>query len=874
VVVLRAKDGALVDLALGPEFFDHIGWGTVHLCDRRGARKVAARELRIVTGTRPALEVRGVDEALPALEVTTSYHVPPGKSQVVIDTKAVNTGNQALPDVEVCDELSLGNTRVQVPGRGEVRRSTTVRAPFSARTEAGLSYALAQRGGKDIEFTFDLLPPAGAFDPPIVARYGRTTVPPGGQVRVTRVLAVRRGAIHEAVEEALSGAGVALRRIALRLPRGMPPARVALQRDGIPFLITTGRAEVSLAVPAHGEYAAALVIPGAGAGPPSVIGRGAAAVELHPPPLGKMTLSVHDGKGRGLAAKVILKRRDGGAEVDFGNDGGTRVENVLYLPAEESEVVLAPGSYEVTATRGFQYGIAKATVRVERGQTHPVKLRLDRMVAAPGWISADLHVHGSSSFDSPVEAPARLVSALALGVDLLVATDHNGVTDYAAATGSEGLRGGVIVVPGQEVTTDGPAFGHFNVFPVARGRELRWIGRSPEQLFAEAKSVPGARPAIPPLIQVNHPRLQGIGYFDQMGLDTTTGRARNPSYREGYDLIEVFNGDHLSELGKVEQVVSDWFGLLNRGHRTVATGNSDSHRLPYQDVGYPRNFVLWKPNATRNDESRPRVEEVIAAIRAGRVVVSSGPFVHFTVAGQPVGSMVRSEGRAVLLHLAVEAPAWIDVSSVEVFENGKLMTSVKPSGRGVRRLDMTRQVAPRRDSWYVVMVRGRKPDPTQQRQGVLPFALTNPIWVDADGDGKFTPSAGPRVLKSSTERKMPLTVESFQSIKRFILEHGDRQTYCNMYNRNPHYRFRGFEVFLNPDVGQRNINCDPEHSDFDQMVIREESGEGRFLRVQVNPEGGGLKYQRQLEHLVTSRFEEMLQTIESRRGTDSGGQRR
>jgi hypothetical protein len=36
----------------------------------------------------------------------------------------------------------------------------------------------------------------------------------------------------------------------------------------------------------------------------------------------------------------------------------------------------------------------------------------------------------------------------------------------------------------------------------------------------------------------------------------------------------------------------------------------------------------------------------------------------------------------------------------------------------------------------VAIARGEKPDPTVSRK-VLPFAVTNPMWVDADGDGKL-----------------------------------------------------------------------------------------------------------------------------------------
>jgi hypothetical protein len=70
-------------------------------------------------------------------------------------------------------------------------------------------------------------------------------------------------------------------------------------------------------------------------------------------------------------------------------------------------------------------------------------------------------------------------------------------------------------------------------------------------------------------------------------------------------------------------------------------------------------------------------------------------------------------------------------------------------------------------------------------------------------------------------KKVTVSPNSFRAIKALIFERGDRQTYCNMYNDNPHLGFEGFDVFLNPDTGQANINCDPSRSDFNEMVIRD-----------------------------------------------------
>ncbi len=76
--------------------------------------------------------------------------------------------------------------------------------------------------------------------------------------------------------------------------------------------------------------------------------------------------------------------------------------------------------------------------------------------------------------------------------------------------------------------------------------------------------------------------------------------------------------------------------------------------------------------------------------------------------------------------------------------------------------------------------------------------------------------------------RSPTVPSDFATIKDFILAHGDKETYGNMYNDNPHYRFEGFDAYLNPEGGQKNINCDPRLSDFDEIVIYDMHAEPRY----------------------------------------------
>ena len=64
-----------------------------------------------------------------------------------------------------------------------------------------------------------------------------------------------------------------------------------------------------------------------------------------------------------------------------------------------------------------------------------------------------------------------------------------------------------------------------------------------------------------------------------------------------------------------------------------------------------------------------------------------------------------------------------------------------------------------------------------------------------------------------------IDLKKFETIKKFILEKGDKKTYRNFDNNNPHYNLDDYEVYLGSDIGQRNINNDPKVSDFNELVI-------------------------------------------------------
>ncbi len=77
----------------------------------------------------------------------------------------------------------------------------------------------------------------------------------------------------------------------------------------------------------------------------------------------------------------------------------------------------------------------------------------------------------------------------------------------------------------------------------------------------------------------------------------------------------------------------------------------------------------------------------------------------------------------------------------------------------------------------------------------------------------------------------------FEKIQRFILKNGDRRTYRNFDNHNPHYKFSNCEVFLGADIGQRNGTNDPAISNFNQLTITDYEATLRYYELIIVRKG-------------------------------------
>lgn len=552
-----------------------------------------------------------------------------------------------------------------------------------------------------------------------------------------------------------------------------PQAVVEIGRaDGSPLTQTRVKSDGSFALRLPpGEYRLQARAPG-GREFARAFRQGAAATNLGAlviGPRGRVRLP------QGDPMRLVFVGEGGTPDPDFDDDlrgyafsGGQEYwampsRNDLHLTGtahDPEAVVLRQGRYRVYATRGPEFSLSETQIEVRAGETTELRLFAPvREVETPGWIGADLHVHAAASLDTPLDPATRVASFVAQGGEVLVSTDHDAIYDYAPLIEAMGLGERVVSLIGLEITSELPTplaphtIGHANAFPLPyrpaayRRGAVADEGRRWREIIEDLRALPGVR-----VIQLNHARFEEPGVqpralFSHLGpaaaaydparpLEASPNRTLiEPDPVTGrrdldFDAIELLNGPHMESYRLLRR---DWFSLLRQGERLTGTANSDSHFLR-QVVACPRSYV----QVPEDEVSAFDAAGFVRSVREGRVVGSTGPLVEARLDAVGIGE--RFAGGQGVLDVRVRSASWIPVSVLRVFVSG-----VQVHAQPVRRTDRV-QVPLRfaQDAFVTVEVQGQ---PSAAYRAVLPgfepLAFTNPIWVDADRDGRWTPPGLP-----------------------------------------------------------------------------------------------------------------------------------
>jgi hypothetical protein len=452
--------------------------------------------------------------------------------------------------------------------------------------------------------------------------------------------------------------------------------------------------------------------------------------------------------GAPIPCKLTFVGVDGTPSPAFTNNDIGRPEGDLAIAAFDrvfsavgrEEIRVPRGSYTIYVSRGPEWDISvHPGVKIGEGTTELVA-RLRHVIDSRGWLSADFHVHAAPSPDSVVPLSHRIIEFISDGIDMIVATDHNAITDYAPIIKTMGLTSLITSARGEELTTGD--WGHHGVFPLAQdmvrvGQGAVLVhGHTAQRIFADVREQD--REA---LIDVHHPRSDpGIGYFNLGGFDPHSDRAGRTGFSFDFDAIEVLNGYQDPERKSVDRMIDDWLGLLNHGHLVTATGNSDTHHLSYNIGGYPRNYV-------RVPDDRPEhvtPKEGASAVKSHHAFFTTGPFVRVHAGKGGIGDLVHAPGGQATLDIEVDAAPWISVNRVILYVSGQEVKRWPiPDSQTVVRFRGRQDITLPRDGYAVVRVDGDKimaPVVGDSRSfAVYPLALSNPIFFDVNGNGRYDP---------------------------------------------------------------------------------------------------------------------------------------
>jgi len=735
-----------------------------------------------------------IDDLGQPLGVTlhTDYILRPNVPYLLVRTTVENPNAQAIQDLAVGDFLSFGGaSRVFTPEGGF--RTDALDATAMLSTGRGASYGYTVVSGR-------ITIPYSESNATIAILGTDFSVPAKGSASFDRAFIVGRGDVasvlavvhelrgEEVVEvsgkvldeggQPVQGATVTAFKAGEAHLGGGPALNQAITDAQGRYLLTLPRGSYDLVASAEGRRRVVreavdvtLVAPDFQMGAAGSVG---------------LDIQERDSGGHSLGhipAKVSLYCLEGAEPPwpELGERERYGLCAVLFQTHGQEQFPVKPGRYRAVLSRGIEYEVETIPeIEIQAGKTVWVEKSLFRSVDTTGFLAADFHQHTFGSIDSELSHTEKVIENLAEGVEIAAITDHDNLTSYRPAILALGVEDWITSVDGDEVSASGR--GHFNIFEPTgthedldpfRGAQLYAFRTIPE-LFEAIRAIPGVR-----AIQVNHPRDGLDAYFSFSRYDPVTGVSygtQEPMAWD-FDVVEVKGSLGTPEMFLPEAdediskqaawgsqdipVMRDWFSMLNQGKALCATGVSDAHNRN-DGVGYSRTYLA----VGTDDPAKVSTSEILDAVLAQRAVVSNGPFIRVTAGDRfPLGHtdlVTPSPDGTLVLDVQVLAASWIPVTRLELYANGRPVRLQEVAGTlieienpkasdplfapiplpntsptAVERLHTTIQLFPKRDTWYVLVVRAEG-DLAPVGDG-SPFAYTNPIYVDVDGGGFEAP---------------------------------------------------------------------------------------------------------------------------------------
>lgn len=556
-------------------------------------------------------------------------------------------------------------------------------------------------------------------------------------------------------------------------------AEVFIERDGAPYghARTLADGHVSFALPkgecrvlvkafARGESAKVVQVSG-----PAEIG-----FEVPAPPVFEATIT--DDEGGPIACKVEFQGQKDTPHPDFGpTTQGPAVKNLYYSHNGNFRWPVPPGKYQVLVSHGPEYDLATGSVEMKPGETTEFRAKLHRVVDSKGWVSAEIHSHSSPSGDNTTDMLGRVLNHLAEQIEFAPCTEHNRLETYVPILEKLGCKHRLATCTGMELTGQPLPLNHQNAFPLLYhpGAQDNGAPDTDPDPEVQIRRLAAWDNHSEKLVQTNHPDL-GWMYFDRDG----NGKQDAGFYRmfAFQDVIEVWGND--PQAAAEDSILAmrpitarqrndrlfNWLQLLNQGYRIVGVGNSDAHYTDH-GIGWIRNYVKSSTDHVEKIDTM----EMVRQFQAGHVVNTNGPYLEASVRSGSAtaisGDSLDVKNGKATVRVRVQCANWLDVNRIQLLLNGRAdpkYNFTRAANRamfsdGVVKFDRAIDVDLAADAHLIVVATGEGSNISNVYgaafANVAPIAFTNPIYMDADGNG-FEPNGdtlGHRLPVKADERK-------------------------------------------------------------------------------------------------------------------------
>lgn len=449
--------------------------------------------------------------------------------------------------------------------------------------------------------------------------------------------------------------------------------------------------------------------------------------------------------------------------------------------ASTAVMFFPPGDYLAYATRGPMSHLDSLPVKAFDGQD---KVTHGFIVSPPtlpaGWTSFD--VPAPTQVTTGGFNPAELLSsAVAEGIQVVARTEEDVLTDptalrtefraeidIPAVTDAERtpLGSDPFVVGARSASLgDGFVTALFTPVPTTD----RNGGARPSTGWNLAEFITQAEGGFTVIHQPRGPK----GLFSIRGFDRTValGTGANAWWTQtgpsslgkrvgDFDALELLRAegcdpaDPTAWYAEFSAVRADWFAILNQQTPAAFTKGLGLSAARYSldtPVGLARTYLKLTPSTTL---SQTALDPVLAALRAGAAVASTGPLLDVAVGAIGPGGLVTGANATVSVTISLYAPDWVPVDEVRLVVNGSAPILVplasftaSTTDPRLRTATISLSMPSGQDAWFVAEAGVARSQSGAYRvgtpwnkimKGIYPIAVTNPIFVDVNGGG-YTP---------------------------------------------------------------------------------------------------------------------------------------